>query len=142
MDNLDKLLSDMEKELNKSQINSTSANGIKPESYNSQNCDGDEIFLSTNTDVRYSPAEPNQISQDGVVEEIFLSTNTDARYSPAEPSQIINSSDGDEIFLSTSNNLGYSFTEPRHVSQVTSDGEISPSGSEVKDELKDSMSNS
>jgi hypothetical protein len=75
---LDTLLSDMEAEL-RTDMNTNIP--LYQEFEPSQQGDGDEIFLSANTDVRNSLNEISQNSQNGDGDEIFLSANTETRHS-------------------------------------------------------------
>ena len=93
---LDTLLSNMEAELRtEMNINIPLNQEFEP----SQNGDGDEIFLSADTDTRHSLNEISQNSQNGDGDEIFLSANTDVRHSLNEISQNSQNGDGDELSL-------------------------------------------
>ena len=96
----------MRKELKTDMSKNTQSDDVFEPSQNSQRGDGDEILLSTDTEVRHSHTEPSQNSQTGDGDEILLSTDSEVRHRLTEPSQ--NSPRGDgEILLSTN-------TEVRH----------------------------
>jgi hypothetical protein len=118
---LDALLSNMEAELRTDMYINISLNcEFEP----SQNGDGDEIFLSANTDVRHSLNEISQNSQNGDGDEIFLSANTDVRRSLNEISQNSQNGDGDEIFLSANTDARHSLNKISQNSQKGDGDEI------------------
>ena len=108
---LNKLLSDMGKELKTDMSKNTQSDDVFKPSQNSQRGDGDEILLSTDTEVRHSLTEPSQNSQRGDGDAILLSTDTDVRHSLAEISQNSQKGDGDKILLSTDTNTEHSSDE-------------------------------
>jgi len=120
---LDTLLSNMEAELRTDMnINIPLNQEFEP----SQQGDGDEIFLSANTDVRHSLNEISQNSQNGDGDEIFLSANTDVRHSLNEISQNSQQGDGDEIFLSANTDIRHGLDEINLNNQNIGGNEILP----------------
>jgi len=102
MDGLNKLIQDIEQELNKNSNNdSQMADGFEPTTYESHSGDSDEIFLSAHNDQQSSPAELNQNSHSGNGDEIFPFVNDDEESSSAELSQDFHEGDSDGILLST-----------------------------------------
>ena len=102
MDGLNKLIQDIEKELNKNSNNdSQMADGSEPTTYESHSGDSDEIFLSAHNDQQSSLAELSQIPHSGNGDEIFPFVNDDEESSSAELSQDFHESDSDGILLST-----------------------------------------
>ena len=120
---LDTLLSNMEAELRTDMnINTPLNQEFEP----SRHGDGDEIFLSANTDTRRSLNEISQNSQNGDGDEIFLSANTDTRHSLNEISQNSQKGDGDEIFLSADAGVRHSLDKINSNNQNTGGNEILP----------------
>jgi len=120
---LDTLLSNMEAELRTDMnINIPLYQEFEP----SQQGDGDEIFLSANTDTRRSLNEISQNLQQGDGDEIFLSANTDTRRSLNEISQNLQQGDGDEILLSANTDIRHGLDEINSNNQNTGGNEILP----------------
>jgi hypothetical protein len=111
MDELNKLIQDIEQELNKnSHDNSQMADGFEPTTYNSRSGNGNEIFLSAHDDEQSSSAELSQNSHLGNGDEIFPSVNTGEQSSSAELSQNFHEGDSDGILLSTEMNENNAIT--------------------------------
>jgi hypothetical protein len=102
MDGLNKLIQDIEQELNKNSNNdSQMADGFEPTTYESHSGNSDEILLSAYNDQQSSLAELNQNSHSGNGDEIFPFVNDDEESSSAELSQNFHKGDSDGILLST-----------------------------------------
>jgi len=102
MDELNKLIQDMEQELNKNSNNdSQMADGFEPTTYESHSGNSDEILLSAHNDQQSSLAELSQNSHSGNGDEIFPFVNDDEQSSPAELSQDFHEGDSDGILLFT-----------------------------------------
>ncbi len=101
---LDTLLSNMEAELRTDMnINIPSNQEFEP----SQQGDGDEIFLSANTDVRHSLNEISRNSQNGDGDEIFLSADTDVRHGLDKISSNNQNIDANEILPRKNENSSF-----------------------------------
>ena len=99
MDGLNKLIQDIEQELNKNSNNdSHMADGFEPTTYESHSGNSDETLLSAYNDQQSSFAELSQNSHSGNGDEIFPFVNDDEQSSFAELSQNSHSGNGDEIF--------------------------------------------
>ncbi len=102
MDRLNKLIQDIEQELNiNSNNDSQTVNGFEPMTYESHSGDSDEIFLSAHNDQQFRPAELNQNSHSNNGDEIFPFVNDDEQSSSAELSLNFHEGDSDGILLST-----------------------------------------
>jgi len=102
MDGLNKLIQDIEQELNKNSNNdSQMADGSEPTTYESHSGNSDEIFLSAYNDQQSSLAELSQNSHSDNGDEIFPFVNDDEESSSAELSQNFHKGDSDGILLST-----------------------------------------
>ena len=105
MDGLNKLIQDIEQELNKNSNNdSQMANGSEPTTYESHSGNSDEILLSADNDQQSSLAELSQNSHSGNGDEIFPFVNDDEQSSSAELSQNFHGGDSDGILLFTETN--------------------------------------
>jgi len=105
MDGLNKLIQDIEQELNKNSNNdSQMADGFEPTTYESHSGNSDEILLSAYNDQQSSLAELSQNSHSGNGDEIFPFVNDDEQSSPAELSQNFHEGDSDGILLFTETN--------------------------------------
>jgi len=136
MEEIDKLLQDMERELSRSLYeDSQLADGIELEASGSNSGDSDERLLSTNIDLSNSLAGLSlQTSNSGDSDERLLSTNIDLSNSFAELSlQTSNSVDSDERLLSTNIDLSDGPAKLISALQENNGDEILPF---TKDEVK------
>ena len=113
MEEIDKLLQDMERELSRSLYeDSQLADGIELEASGSNSGDSDERLLSTNIDLSNSFAELSlQTSNSVDSDERLLSTNIDLSDGPAKLISALQENNGDEILPFTKDEVKYSCTE-------------------------------
>ena len=113
MEEIDKLLQDMERELSRSLYeDSQLADGIELEASGSNSGDSDERLLSTNIDLSNSFAELSPQTSNSVDSgERLLSTNTDLSDGPAKLISALQENNGDEILPFTKDEVKYSCTE-------------------------------
>ena len=105
MEEIDKLLQDMERKLSRSLYeDSQLADGIELEASGSNSGDSDERLLSTNIDLSDGPAKLISALQENNGDEILPFTKDEVKYSCTEQSQ--NSKDDDERFTSQEIDLG------------------------------------
>jgi hypothetical protein len=137
---LNKLLSDIGKELKTDMSENTQSDDVFEPSQNSQRGDGDEILLSTDTDVRHSLAEISQNSQKGDGDKILLSTDTNTEHSSDEYDQNFHFMDSDEIFLSIPTDEKSMGIDPSRFVSAESGDEIFPlNSSNKKEEINESV---
>ena len=113
MEEIDKLLRDMERELSRSLYeDSQLADGIELEASGSNSGDSDERLLSTNIDLSNSLAELSlQTSNSVDSDEKLLSTNIDLSNGPAKLISALQENNGDEILPFTKDEVKCSCTE-------------------------------
>jgi hypothetical protein len=104
MDKLNKLIQDIEQELNKnSNDDSQKADGFEPTTYESHLSDSDEIFLSANNDEQSSSAELSQNFHEGDSDGILLSTETNENNATSMITKHSEAEDSNESSLSETN---------------------------------------
>jgi hypothetical protein len=104
MEELNKLIQDMEQELNKnSNDNSQMADGSEPTTYNSHSGNGDEIFPFVNTDEQSSSAELSQNFHEGDSDGILLSTEINENNATTMSVEHSETEDSNETILSENN---------------------------------------
>jgi len=125
MDGLNKLIQDIEQELNKNSNNdSQMADGFEPTTYESHSGNSDEIFLSAYNDQQSSLAELSQNSHSGNGDEIFPFVNDDEQSSSAELSQNFHEGDSDGILLFTETNENNTTAMTTEYSETEDSNEI------------------
>jgi hypothetical protein len=140
MDGLNKLIQDIEQELNKNSNNdSQMADGSEPTTYESHSGNSDEIFLSADNDQQSSLAELSQNSHSGNGDEIFPFVNDDEQSSSAELSQNFHEGDSDGILLFTETNENNTTTMTKEHSETEDSNETILSETEQNKNKKSSL---
>ena len=140
MDGLNKLIQDMEQELNKNSNNdSQMVDGFEPTTYESHSGNSDEIFLSAYNDQQSSLAELNQNSYSDNGDEIFPFVNDDEQSSFAELSHNFHEGDSDGILLSTEINENNTITRTTEHSETEDSNETLLSETEQNEDEKSSL---
>ena len=141
MDGLNKLIQDIEQELNKNSNNdSQMADGFEPTTYESHSGNSDEIFLSAYNNQQSSLAELSQNSHSGNGDEIFPFVNDDEQSSSAELSQNFHGGDSDGILLFTETNENNTTTMTKEHSETEDSNETILSETEQNKNEKSSLS--
>jgi hypothetical protein len=117
MDRLNKLIQDIEQELNKnSNDDSQTVDGFEPTTYKSHSGDSDEIFLSANNDEQSSSAELSQNFHEGDSDGILLSTEINENNATTMTIELSETEDSNEIILSeTDQNKGEISSLPEEI---------------------------
>ena len=141
MDGLNKLIQDIEQELNKNSNNdSQMADGFEPTTYESHSGNSDEILLSAYNDQQSSFAELSQNSHSGNGDEIFPFVNDDKQSSSAELSQNFHGGDSDGILLFTETNENNTTAMTTEYSETEDSNEIILSETDQNKDARPSLS--
>jgi len=141
MDGLNKLIQDIEQELNKNSNNdSQMADGFEPTTYESHSGNSDETLLSAYNDQQSSFAELSQNSHSGNGDEIFPFVNDDEQSSSAELSQNFHEGDSDGILLFTETNENDTTTMTTEYSETEDSNEIILSETDQNKDARPSLS--